>query len=138
MAVGPVDVVIVGFPGNKFTGQIAPALLDLVESGTIRVIDLLFVMKDADGVVTTIEAADLAPELGAGYLEIDIAQPGARGTEDAEEVSEDIPANSSALLIAFENTWAAKIVAAGQAADGFVIDQIRIPVDVVNAAITAY
>ena len=138
MAVGPVDVVIVGFPGNKFTGQIAPALLDLVESGTIRVIDLIFVMKDEAGVVTTIEAADLDPELGAGYLEIDIAQPGALGTEDAEEVSEDIPANSSALLIAFENTWAAKIVAAVQAADGFVIDQIRIPVDVVNAAITAY
>ena len=138
MAVGPVDVVIVGFPGNKFTGDIAPALLDLVESGTIRVIDLLFVMKDEAGVVTTIEAADLDPELGAGYLEIDIAQPGALGTEDAEEVSEDIPPNSSALLIAFENTWAAKIVAALQASDGFVIDQIRIPVDVVNAAITAY
>jgi len=138
MAVGPVDVVIVGFPGNKFTGDIAPALLDLVESGTIRVIDLLFVMKDEAGVVTTIEAADLDPEQGAGYLSIDIAQPGALGSEDAEEVSDDIPPNSSALLIAFENTWAAKIVAAVQAADGFVIDQIRIPVDVVNAAITAY
>ena len=138
MAVGPVDVVIVGFPGNKFTGQIAPALLDLVESGTIRVIDLLFVMKDEAGVVTTIEAADLDPEQGAGYLSIDIAQPGALGSEDAEEVSDDIPPNSSALLIAFENTWAAKIVAALQASDGFVIDQIRIPVDVVNAAITAY
>jgi len=138
MAVGPVDVVIVGFPGNKFTGDIAPALLDLVESGTIRVIDLLFVMKDEAGVVTTIEAADLDPEQGAGYLSIDIAQPGALGSEDAEEVSDDIPPNSSALLIAFENTWAAKIVAALQASDGFVIDQIRIPVDVVNAAITAY
>ena len=138
MAVGPVDVVIVGFPGNKFTGDIAPALLDLVESGTIRVIDLLFVMKDEAGVVTTIEAPDLDPEQGAGYLYIDIAQPGALGSEDAEEVSDDIPPNSSALLIAFENTWAAKIVAALQASDGFVIDQIRIPVDVVNAAITAY
>jgi len=138
MAVGPVDVVIIGFPGNKFTGQIAPALLDLVESGTIRVIDLLFVVKDTDGVVTTIEAADLDPEQGAGYLAIDIAQPGALGTEDAEEVSDDIPPNSSALLIAFENTWAAKIVAALQSSDGFVIDQIRIPVDVVNAAITAF
>jgi uncharacterized membrane protein len=138
MGVGPVDVVIVGFPGNKFTGHIAPALLDLVESGTIRVIDLLFVMKDADGVVTTIEATDLDPELSAGYLAIDIAQPGALGTEDAEEVSEDIPTNSSALLIAFENTWAAKIVAAVASADGFVIDQIRIPADVVEAAITAF
>ncbi len=56
MGVGPVDVVIIGFPGNKFTGRIAPALMELVDTGTIRVLDLLFVMKDADGVVTTIEA----------------------------------------------------------------------------------
>ena len=62
MAVGPVDVDIIGFPGNKFSGRIAPAMMDLVDSGTIRVIDLLFVMKDADGVVTTIEAADIDEE----------------------------------------------------------------------------
>ena len=54
MAVGPVDVYIIGFPGNKFTGRIAPAILELVENGTIRVLDLLFVMKDADGAVTTL------------------------------------------------------------------------------------
>ena len=104
MAVGPVDVYIIGFPGNKFTGRIAPAILELVENGTIRVLDLLFVMKDADGVVTTLEAADLDEE-GAGFLAIEVAQPGALGPEDAEEVSDDLPANSSALLIAFENLW---------------------------------
>ena len=59
MAVGPVDVYIIGFPGNKFSGKIAPAIMELVENGTIRVLDLLFVMKDADGVVTTLEAADI-------------------------------------------------------------------------------
>ncbi len=67
MAVGPVDVYIIGFPGNKFTGRIAPAILELVENGTIRVLDLLFVMKDADGVVTSIEAADIDEE-GAAFL----------------------------------------------------------------------
>ena len=46
MAAGPVDVYIIGFPGNKFTGRIAPAIMELVEDGTIRVLDLLFVMKD--------------------------------------------------------------------------------------------
>ena len=137
MAVGPVDVVIIGFPGNKFTGQIAPAIMDLVDSGTIRVIDLLFVMKDADGVITTIEAKDLDPETGPSFLAIDVAQPGALGAEDAEEVSDDLPLNSSALLIAFENAWAAKFVAAVQAADAVVIDQIRIPADVVEAVLTA-
>ena len=109
MAVGPVDVYIIGFPGNKFTGRIAPAILDLVENGTIRVLDLLFVMKDADGAVTTLQAADIDEE-GAAFLSIDITQPGALGPEDAEEVGDDLPANSAALLIAFENLWAAKVV----------------------------
>jgi hypothetical protein len=137
MGVGPVDVIIMGFPGNKFTGRIAPAVMELVDSGTIRVIDLLIVSKDADGVVTTIEASDLDPETGPSYLAIDVAQPGALGPEDAEEISEDLAANSTALLIAFENSWAAKVVEACRAADGVVIDQIRIPADVVEAVAAA-
>jgi uncharacterized membrane protein len=136
MAVGPVDVYIIGFPGNKFTGQIAPAIMELVDNGTIRVLDLLFVSKDADGVVTSLQAADLDEE-GAGFVAINVTQPGALGPEDAEEVSEDLPANSSAMLVAFENAWAGKLVDALQAADAFVIDSIRIPVDVVTAALDA-
>ena len=135
MAVGPVDVYIIGFPGNKFSGRIAPAILELVENGTIRVLDLLFVMKDEGGAVTTLEARDLGEE-GAAFLSIDVAQPGALGSEDAEEVSDDLPSNSSALLLAFENLWAVKVVDALQAADAVLIDSIRIPVEVVEAAIT--
>ena len=130
MAVGPVDVYIIGFPGNKFSGRIAPAIMELVENGTIRVLDLLFVTKDGDGVVTTIEAKDMDEE-GTAFLSIDVTQPGALGSEDAEEVSDDLPANSSALLLAFENLWAAKVVDALQAADAVLIDSIRIPADVV-------
>jgi len=132
MAVGPVDVYIIGFPGNKFTGRIAPAILDLVENGTIRILDLLFVTKDADGVVTSLQAADI-DEDGAAFLSLDVTQPGALGHEDAEEVSDDLPANSSALLLAFENLWAGKVVDALRAADAVLIDSIRIPVDVVEA-----
>jgi hypothetical protein len=137
VSVGPVDVIIIGFPGNKFNGRIAPALMELVDSGTIRVLDLLFVMKDATGVITTIEAADLDPEAGPGFLAVDVVQPGALDMTDAEEVADDLPNNSSALLVAFENSWAAKFVAACQAADAIVIDQIRIPADVAEAVITA-
>jgi uncharacterized membrane protein len=137
MGVGPIDVVIIGFPGNKFSGQITPAIMELVESGTIRVIDLLFVMKDADGVVLTIDAADLDPETGPSFMAINVIQPGALGAEDAEEIAEDLAANTSALLVAFENAWAAKFVEAVRAADGFVIDQIRIPADVTEAVVTA-
>src|SRR6185312_12416548 len=136
MAAGPVDVYIIGFPGNKFTGQIAPAILDLVEDGTIRVLDLLFVMKGEDGAVTTVAATDIDEE-GAAFLSIDITQPGALGPEDAEEVGDDLPDNSAALLIAFENLWAAKVVDALMAADAVLIDSIRIPADVVIAALEA-
>ena len=135
MAVGPVDVVIIGLPGNKFSRQIAPAIVDLVNSGTIRVVDLLFVMKDESGTITTIEAGDLREGL-EGFLSIDVMQAGALNEEDADEVADDLPLNSAALLVAFENTWAANFVQAVAAADGFVIDQIRIPVDVVNALVS--
>ena len=132
MGFGPVDVIIIGFPGNKFSGQIAPALMELVESKTIRLIDLLFVSKDADGTVTTLEIADLDPVHGPAYLEIDVSHPGALDDEDAEELSEDLEPNSSALLVAFENTWAAKFVDAIRAADAVIIDQVRIPAAVVD------
>ena len=136
METGPVDVYIIGFPGNKFSGRIAPAIMELVNNGTIRVLDLLFVTKDADGVLTSLQAADLDEE-GAAFISIDVTRPGALGHEDAEEVSDDLPPNSSALLVAFENAWAGKLVDALQAADAFVIDSIRIPVDVVTAALDA-
>ena len=137
MGVGPIDVVIIGFPGNKFSGQITPAIMELVETGTIRVIDLLFVMKDADGVVLTIDAADLDPDTGPSFMAINVIQPGALGAEDADEIAEDLAPNTSALLVAFENAWAAQFVEAVRAADGFVIDQIRIPADVTEAVVTA-
>ena len=136
MEVGPVDVYIIGFPGNKFTGRIAPAIGELVDNGTIRVLDLLFVMKDADGVVTTLAIEDLDQE-GAAFAEIDVTEPGSLNEEDADEVSDDLPANSSALLVAFENVWARKVVAAFEAADAVLIDSIRIPAEVVKAALAA-
>jgi hypothetical protein len=137
MAIGPVDVYIIGFPGNKFTGQIAPAILRQVENGTIRVLDITFIMKDADGVVTTLEIGDLDAETGASFMSIDVVQPGALGPDDADEVSEDLPLNSAAMLIAFENRWAEEIVSTLRDADAFVIDTVRIPADVVESVITA-
>jgi hypothetical protein len=136
MEVGPVDVYIIGFPGNKFTGRIAPAIKELVDNGTIRILDLLFVMKDADGVVTTLAIEDL-DEDGAAFAELSVTEPGALNEEDADEVSDDLPANSSALLIAFENVWARNVVSALEAADAVLIDSLRIPAEVVAAALSA-
>lgn len=133
MEVGPVDVYIIGFPGNKFSGRIAPAIKELVDDGTIRILDLLFVMKDADGVVTTLAIEDLDQD-GAAFAGLDITEPGSLGDEDADEVSEDLPADSSALLVAFENVWARKVASALRDADAILIDSIRIPAEVVQAA----
>jgi uncharacterized membrane protein len=133
METGPVDVYIIGFPGNKFTGRIAPAIRELVDNGTIRILDLLFVLKDADGAVMTLAIEDLDQD-GAAFAELEITEPGSLNHEDADEVSEDLPANSSALLIAFENLWARKVVSALEAADAVLIDSIRIPAEVVEAA----
>jgi hypothetical protein len=134
MPLGPVDVYIIGFPGNKFSGEIVPAILEQVERGVIRVVDVLFVTKDEDGNVATLAIEDLGPE-GAAFTEIDVVQPGALNEEDADEINEDLPANSSALLIAYENTWMSDLVGAFARADAVVIDQIRIPATIVNEVV---
>jgi Family of unknown function (DUF6325) len=136
MPLGPVDVYIIGFPGNNFRGEIVPAILEQVEKGVIRVVDLLFVAKDLEGNVAVLEIEDLGPE-GAAFAEVDVIESGALNEEDADEVAEDIPAGSSALLIAYENTWMQDLVLAFARADAVVIDQIRIPADVVNEVVTA-
>lgn len=136
MPLGPVDVYIIGFPGNNFRGEIVPAILEQVEKGVIRVVDLLFVAKDLEGNVAVLAIEDLGPE-GAAFAEVEVMQSNALNEEDAEEVAEDIPAGSSALLIAYENTWMQDLVGAFARADAVVIDQIRIPADVVNEVIEA-
>lgn len=134
MPLGPVDVYIIGFPENNFSGEIVPAILEQVDKGVIRVLDVLFVTKDADGNVGVLTIEDLGPE-GAAFVDLDVTQAGALNEEDADEVAEDIPANSSALLIAYENTWMQGLVGAFARAGAVPIDQIRIPAYVVNEVI---
>jgi hypothetical protein len=136
MAIGPVDVYVIGFPGNKFSGQIVPAIMEQVQAGVIRVLDVLFVMKDAEGTVVTLSIEDLDAD-GAAFAELDITSPGALNDEDADEIADDLPLDSSALLIAYENIWMTNIVLAFAAAEAVVINQVRIPVDVVAAVIDA-
>jgi hypothetical protein len=138
MDVGPVDLLIVEFPGNQFKGEIAPALRDLVTEGTVRVLDLLFVYKDADGEVGSVELAGLGPDLQPAFADLDGQLGG--GLLDAEDVAQvgaDLKPNSSAALIVWENTWAARFVTAMQHAGARVVDQARIPAEAVAAAMDA-
>jgi hypothetical protein len=86
--------------------------------------------------VTTLEIEDLDEE-GAAFAEISVTEPGSLNEEDADEVSDDLPPNSSAMLVAFENVWARKVVSALEAADAVLIDSLRIPAEVVKAALSA-
>jgi hypothetical protein len=138
MDVGPVDLLIVEFPGNQFKGEIAPALRDLVTDGTVRVLDLLFVYKDADGEVGSVELAGLGPDLEPAFADLDGQLGG--GLLDAEDVAQvgaNLKPNSSAALIVWENTWAARFVTAMRNAGAQVVDQARIPAEAVAAAVDA-
>ncbi len=132
MAVGPVEYLVVGFPENKFTGAVAPELAKLVESGTIRILDLLFVAKDADGSVVTFEF-DQLEEL-APFAEIDAEVGGLATPEDIEHAAALLEPNSSAAVLIWEDCWAAPFAAAVRDAGGVLIESARIPYDLVEAA----
>lgn len=128
--IGPVEYVLIGFPDNQFTGGIAPALAELVANGTVRIIDLVFVQKDGDGNVLSFEYDDLAET--AAYAEIDGDADGFLDEADILAAAEELDLNSSALLIVWEDLWAAPLAAEILASGGQLIAGRRIPHQVVT------
>jgi uncharacterized protein DUF6325 len=135
MSIGPVEYLIVAFPGNQFKGEIIPALADLVEAGTIRIIDLAFVMKDADGAVVTAELGDLDSEVFKAFDALSPETMGLLNEEDLAAAGEELDPNSSAALLVWEDTWATTLRDAIVNAGGEVLDLERVPYQVVNAAV---
>jgi len=138
MEVGPVDVLEVAFPGNEFNGEILPALEQLIASGTIRVLDLLFAYKTADGEVGSVELAGITQQYGPLFASVDGDVPGGLlDAEDVEALGEDLQPNSSIALIVWENTWAAPFLAALEGSGAVLLDQARIPREAVLAALAS-
>ena len=132
MTIGPVEYIIVGFPGNKFNGEIAPALAKLIDSNTIRLLDLVFVGKDADGDVLAFEFDEL-DELGAfGDLEGEIG--GLITPDDIAHAAAGLEPNSSAALLLWEDVWATEFAGAVRDSGGVLLEGGRIPHDLVEAA----
>jgi hypothetical protein len=125
MTIGPVEYIIVGFPGNKFTGEIAPELMALVESETIRVLDLIFIGKDADGSVVSFEIDELDALAGFGELDADVG--GLISPEDVEYAAAALEPNSSAALLIWEDVWASRFAEAVRRANGVLLEGARIP-----------
>ena len=134
---GPVEIAVIGFAGNKFTGEIAPALADLIESGTISILDLVFVTKDAEGSVEAVELSDLDDAIAGPYKDLEGSAGGLLSDEDFEQVGDALEPNSSALAVVWENTWARKFIAAVRNADGFLVAHDRIDSATVQAALAA-
>jgi uncharacterized protein DUF6325 len=132
--IGPVEYLIVAFPGNQFRGEIAPALADLVEAGTIRIIDIAFAGKDENGEAAAFELSDLDPEVREGLENLGATSGGLFNEDDLMAAAEELEPNSSAALLVWENVWAKPIADAIRDAGGELFDYDRIPHEVVVAA----
>ncbi len=134
MSLGPVEYIVVGFPGNKFKGDILPALGELVSDGLIRIMDLAFVRKDADGSVLALELEDLATEEAEAFA-FEKAIGDLLNEEDLMLIADRLEPDSSAAVLIWENLWARRFAETVREADGILVDYDRIPYDVVQAAI---
>ncbi len=134
MTLGPVEFAVIAFPGNRFNGDVVPALTELVENGIVHIIDLVFAYKDDAGTLTVGEIEELDAELGALFAELEGDIDGLLSEEDLREISAMLPANSSAAVIVWENLWAERFADAVRASGGQLVDSGRIPHDVALAA----
>ncbi|MDI9882889.1 DUF6325 family protein [Streptomyces sp. HNM0645] len=132
---GPVDYLVVEFPGNRMTGEGLPLLVDLVDRKIIRILDLLFVRKDADGTVTALELADLD---GDGTLDLTVfegASSGLLGPDDVEEAAAAVEPGNAAAVLVYENTWAAPLARAMRRGGAQLVAGGRIPVQALLSAL---
>lgn len=132
--IGPVDYLIVAFPGNEFRGEIVPALAELVEAGTIRIIDAAFVIKDEEGNAAALEVTELAPDVQDALERLGIEVTGLFNEDDLMAAGEELEPNSSAAMLIWENVWARTTAQAMRDAGGVLLDFDRLPHDVVQAA----
>jgi uncharacterized membrane protein len=131
---GPVDCLIVAFPGSEFKGEIGPALAELIEAGTIRIMDVTFVTKDESGETAAVELMDMDPDVRQGFENLGIEVSGLFNEEDLEAAAEELDPGSSAMLLVWENLWAKKVAQAMRDAGGVIFDFERIPHEVAQAA----
>jgi hypothetical protein len=134
---GPVDWIVVEFPGSRFNGEMAPALRDLVERDLIRVLDLLVLKKDNDGSLEAFELSDLdESEIGdLRTYEAELAM--LLSEDDVTAVAAAIEPGSSAAVLVWENTWAAPFASAVRHSGGLLVASGRIPIQALLAAVEA-
>jgi Family of unknown function (DUF6325) len=135
---GPIDIAVIAYPpGSPMTGDAAPMLLDLVERGIIRVLDVLFLTKEEDGSVVGFEARDLTDKGVGDFHVFEGASSGLLGEEDAQQAGDAVEPGSGAVLIMYENRWAAPLIAAVRRNGGVPVAFERIPAQDLLSALDA-
>ena len=134
---GPIDYLVVEFPGSKMTGEGLPLLVDLVDRGIIRILDLVFVKKELDGSVKGLAIADLDKDGKLDLAVFEGASSGLLDQEDLDEAGGVLQPGSSAGLLVYENRWAAPFARELRRGGGQVVAHGRIPVQAVLAALEA-
>jgi uncharacterized membrane protein len=133
MALGPIEVLVISFPGNQFSGEIIPELERLVDNDTISIIDGLLVRKDADGEVTFVEFEELGGNADAQRLASVMDQlESLISDEDVQELAAALEPDSSEAILVFEHTWAKPLRDAIVASGGVLADNFRVPGMVVD------
>ena len=125
---GPIDYIVVEFPGSRMTGEGLPMLVDLVDRGVIRLLDLVFVKKELDGSLTGLVLADLDGDGSMDLAVFEGASSGLLGPDDLAEAAAVIEPGSSAGILVYENTWAAPFAAALRRGGAQLVASGRIPV----------
>jgi len=136
-AMGPISYLIVEFPGSKMTGEGFPALVDLVDRGLIRILDLMFVTKETDGTVRALELRDIDHD---GTLDLAIFEGASSGLLDDADLGDAgsvLEAGSSAGILLFENRWALPFVQALRSSDAQLVAAGYIPMDALASSLEA-
>jgi len=134
---GPIDYIVVEFPGSKMNGEAFPHLIDLVDRGIVRILDLVFVTKDLDGSVKGIAIADLDDDGELDLAVFEGASSGLIGDDDIEEAGGILEPGSSAGILVYENVWAGPFAAAVRRGGGQLVASGRIPIQAMLAALEA-
>lgn len=134
---GPIDYLVVEFPGNRMTGEAFPLLVDLVDRGLVRILDLVFVRKDVDGSVAGLELKDFDRDGELDLAVFEGASSGLIGDDDIQEAGDVLQPGSSAGILVYENVWAGPFAAAVRRSGGQLVASGRIPVQAVLAALDA-
>ncbi len=136
---GPVELLVVAFPGSQLKGEIVPALKELVDAGTIRILDVVFVAKDADGTVGKLELSQLSDSESELYLELASSDDleALVNDEDLDLAADLLEPGDSAALLVWEDVWAIRVTNAIRDAGGVLLALERVPAEAVDVVLDA-